>query len=100
MNNHKVLFIQCNNSGENKTLEAECKKEGLRIKFKYTARNTPQHNRQVKRSFATLQRKIGAMLQAAGMKQSKKERYWIKAALTATKVDNLLIRKGEREGLY
>ena len=34
------------------------------------------------------------------MKQSKKERYWIEAASPATKVHNLLIRKGETEGLY
>ena len=44
MNNRKVQFIQCNNSGENKTLEAKRKKEGLGIKFKYTTSNTPQHN--------------------------------------------------------
>ena len=77
MNNRKVQFIRCDNAEENKTLETECKKEGLGIKLEYTTRNTPQHNRQAERSFATLYGKIQAMLQAAGMKQSKKERYWI-----------------------
>ena len=100
MNNRKVRFIQCDNAGENKTLEAKCKKEGLGIKFEYTARNTPQHNGKIERSFATLYRKIQAMLQVAGMKQYEKERYWIEAASTATKVNNLLIMKGEMEGPY
>ena len=74
MNNQKGRFIRCDNARENKTLKAKCKKERPGIKFKYTARNTPQHNRHVERSVATLKVKIQTMLQAAGMKQSEKER--------------------------
>ena len=73
--NRKVAYIRCDNAGENKTLEEECKKEGLGITFEYTARNTPQQNGQVERSFATLYGKIRSMLRAAGMTQTEKERY-------------------------
>ena len=61
--------------GENKLLEHKCEKEGLRIKFKYTARNMPQQNGQVERSFATLYGKMRAMMNAAGMTQTQKEKY-------------------------
>ena len=100
LRNRKVRYIRCDNAGENKTLEYECRKEGLGITFEYTARNTPQQNGQVERSFATLYGKVRAMLSATGMTQAEKERYWIEAAATATKVDNLLIRKGETKGPY
>ena len=70
------------------------------IKFEYTARNTPQQNGQVERSFATLYGKIRSMLRDANMSKKDKEIYWIEAASTATKVDNLLIRKGEKGSPY
>ena len=95
-----VSFIRCDNAGENKLLEKQCRKEGLGITFEYTARNTPQQNGQVERSFATLYSKIRAMLRAANMTKKEKEKLWTEAASTATKVDNLLIRKGEKRGPY
>ena len=50
--------------GENHSLEKEYRRQGLGIKFKFTAKNTPQHNSQVERSFATLFGKIQAMMRA------------------------------------
>jgi len=98
MKNQCVKYIRCDNTGENYLLETECKKQGLPVKFEFTSRNTPQQNGQVERSFATLYSKICAMMNAARMNQQEKEKYWIEAAATATKVDNLLIRKGEKAG--
>ena len=53
-NNVKVKIIWCNNARENISLQKECKQDGLGIMFQFTAPYTPQHNRSVKRSFATL----------------------------------------------
>ena len=50
----EVKTIQCNNSGENNTLQRSCKQEGLGIVFEYTAPNTPQQNGRVERRFPTL----------------------------------------------
>ena len=51
-----VQSIRCDNAGENKILEENCKKTtGLaHIKFKYTPRDTPQFNGVVERAFVTL----------------------------------------------
>ena len=81
-------------------LEDECKEQGLGVIFEYTARNTPQQNGQVERSFATLYSRVCLMLKAAKMKEKEKERYWIEAAATAMKVNNLLIRKSETNSPY
>ena len=96
----KVRYIRCDNAGENKTLEREIKKKRKSIAFEYTSRNTPQQNGQVERSFATLYGKIRAMLRDARMTKGQKDRYWTEAASTATKIDNLLIRKGETHCPY
>jgi len=76
------------------------KRLGIGIKLEYTARNTPQQNGQVERLFATLYGKIQSMLRDANMSEKDKEIYWIEAASTATKIDNLLIRKGKKKSPY
>jgi hypothetical protein len=38
----KVKILQCNNSGENKSLEDECKIKGLDIDFEYAGPRTQQ----------------------------------------------------------
>ena len=52
--NIAVMHICCDNSGENYALEKSCKREGLGIKFEFTAPNTPQQNGRAERKFATL----------------------------------------------
>ena len=58
----QVKFIRCDNAGENKILEATCKKEGLGIIFEFTAPGTPQQNGMVERAFATLYGSMRAMM--------------------------------------
>ena len=96
----RVEFIRCDNAGENKSFEAECKKEGLNITFEYTARNTPQQNGQVERAFATLYGRMRAMMKQAGFSDNEKQKFWTECASTATKTDNVLIRKGQQESPY
>jgi transposase InsO family protein len=62
-----VKFIRCDNAGENKALEKACLKEGLGIQFEYTAPGTPQQNGKVERKFATLNARVRAMLNHAGL---------------------------------
>lgn len=48
-----VKVIHCNNSRENVTLAATCKRKELGIDFEFTAPGTSQHNSLVERAFAT-----------------------------------------------
>ena len=100
MNNCKVEFIRCDNTGENKSLEKACIEKGLNIIFEYTSRNTPQQNGQVERAFATLYRKMRAMMKSANFTESEKERFWHECASMATKTDNVLMRKGQIKSPY
>ncbi len=96
----KVKHIRCDNAGGNKLLQQARKEKGDFIKFEYTVRNTPQQNGQVERSFATLYGRMRLMMRAGNMTEKEKQTFWIEAASTAKKVDNLLIRKGETKGQY
>jgi hypothetical protein len=49
-----VIYIRCDDSGENRALEKACIKAGLRIQFEFTAPGMPQRNWRVERKFATL----------------------------------------------
>lgn len=95
LKDRKVEYVRCDNAGENKAFEKECLKQGLNITFEYTSRNTPQQNGQVERAFATLYGKMRAMLKSAEFSETEKERFWHECASTATKTDNVLIRKGQ-----
>ena len=68
-------YIRCDNAGENTKADKLCQSLGLGITFEYTARNTPQQNGQVERSFATLYGKMRAMMRSAKMTEAEKERY-------------------------
>ena len=53
--NKKVKYIHCDNAGENLSLQQLLESEGMNIKFKFTARETPpQQNGKVECAFATL----------------------------------------------
>ena len=59
----KVKTIRCDNSGENRKLQALMNlEETLKIKFEFTAPYTPQQNCKIERKFQTLYGKIRAML--------------------------------------
>ena len=64
-----IKFIRCDNAGENKELEKECKKAGMNIEFEYTAPNTPQQNGVAESGFRTLWNMVRAANNTAGFDQ-------------------------------
>jgi hypothetical protein len=97
---YNVKYIRCDNAGENISLKESIDKEGLSIKFEFTARMTPQQNGKVERAFATLYGRMRAMMNGAGWSDSMKQGYWIEAAATATKMENILNEKGSPSPYY
>jgi transposase InsO family protein len=89
-----VRYIRCDNAGENKKFKELCEKEGLGIKFEFTAPGTPQQNAKVERMFATLYGRTRAMLIAPGLTQQQKDELWAECAMTATKLQSVTVRKG------
>ena len=87
----QVKFIRCDNAGENKILEATCKKESLGIIFEFTAPGTPQQNGMVERAFATLYGSMRAMMKTAGLTQVQKNELWAECANTATDLNNIVL---------
>jgi hypothetical protein len=66
----QIMYVRCENSGENKVLEIDCKREGLGIVFKFTAPNTPQHSEVVERAFEVLYWSIKTMVKTASLEDS------------------------------
>ena len=58
----KVKHIRCDNAGKNIKTEERFVKDKRGITFEYTARNTPQQNGKVERTFAMLFGRVRAML--------------------------------------
>jgi hypothetical protein len=94
--NKQVKFIRCDNAGENISLQQALDKEGMNIKFEFTARETPQQNGKVERAFATLYGRMRAMMAAAKWDDEMKHKLWMEAAATATKLDTIMNDKGEK----
>ncbi|KAG7357827.1 reverse transcriptase RNA-dependent DNA polymerase [Nitzschia inconspicua] len=88
-----VKSIRCDNAGENKAFEQQCKLEGLLVNFEYTAPGTPQQNGVAERKFATLFGKVRAMNTAAGLQGDIRSKLWAEAANCATDLDCLLIKE-------
>jgi hypothetical protein len=85
-----VQYIRCDNSGENNKFRDMCIEEKFKIKFEFTAPNTPQQNGIVERAFATLYGRIRAMLNGSGFSDHIKRGLWTECASTATFLDNIL----------
>ena len=86
-----VKIIRCDNAGENNSLQATCKAEGLGITFEYTAPGTPQQNGRVERKFQTLYGRVRAMIHGSGLEKSVGDSLWPEAANTATDLDAYLV---------
>jgi len=87
-----VKKIRCNNSSKNISFQAEAKKEGLGLHFKFVAHQTPQQNGRIECKFSTLFRRVWPMLNLAGLMGKHKELcqgQWAKCANMATKMENL-----------
>ena len=65
-----VKYIHCDNSGENKALQQQLKKDGLKIQFKFTAPDMPQQNGIVEHAFPTLMGCTRAMMNYAGFNKN------------------------------
>ena len=88
----KPTYIRLDNAGENKLLEQRCRSKDWKhdIKFEYTARNTPQQNSLVEVSFGTTGARARAMMIAANVPDTEKHLMMPEAALTASKLANLI----------
>ena len=61
-----VKNIRLDNRGENRSLQKECEKQNLRIRFEFTAPGTPQQNSVVERKIPTLMGRSRAMVIKTG----------------------------------
>ena len=93
--------IRCDNAGENKSLQEaiDLDNELHNIVFEYTAPYTPQQAGVVERKFATLWNKVCSMLNGAGLPSYIRDGLWAECANHATKLNNILIRPGEKDNL-
>ena len=88
-----IEYIRLDNCGENKGLQDECKNQNLGIIFEFTAPGTPQQNSVVERKIHTLMGRSRAMMLTAGFSQQDKRNFWCEVISTATKLDNIMVRK-------
>ena len=89
----QVKKLRCDNAGENQTLEAQCKDQGLGVIFEYTDPGTPQQNGRVERKFQTLYDNVRAMLNGGEFTKSWRNMLWAEFANTATALENNLVAK-------
>ena len=95
-----VKNIRLDNSGENRSLQKECEKQNLGIIFEFTAPGTPQQNAVVERKIPTLMGRSRAMMIDAGFSQQDKRKFWREVISTATKLDNIMVRKERTKPPY
>ena len=88
-----IKYIRLDNSGENRSLQKECDKQNLGIIFEFTAPGPPQQNSVVERKVPTLMGRSTAMMLTAGISQQDKKTFWFEVISTATKLDNIMVRK-------
>ena len=95
-----VKYIRLDNSGENRSLQKECEKHNLGIIFEFTAPGTPQQNSVVERKIPTLMGRSRAMMIEAVFSQQDKRKFWCEVISTATKLDNIMVRKERTKPPY
>ena len=97
-----IQSIGCDNAGENKILEDNCKKTTrlAHIKFQYTPRDTPQFNGVMEQAFATLYGRVQAMNNTANLTQNLRDGLWTECASTATSLDNILTNDQAQKSPY
>ena len=92
---HRIVVknISLDNSGENRSHQKECDRKNLGIIFEFTAPGTPQQNSVAERKIPTLMGRSRAMMIQAGVSQQDKRKFWCEVTSTATKLDNIMVRK-------
>ena len=88
-----IKYVRLDNSGENRSLQNDCAKQNLGIIFEFTAPGNPQQNSVVERKIPTLMGRSRAMMITAGFSQQDKRQFWCEVISTATKLDNIMVRK-------
>ena len=68
--------------------------------FEFTAPVTPQQNSVVERTIPTLMGRSRAMMIEAGFSQQDKGKFWCEVISTATKLDNINVRKERTKPPY
>ena len=95
-----IKYIRLDNSGENQGLKDECDRQNLGIIFEFTAPGTPQQNSVAERKIPTLMGRSRAMMLTAGFSQQDKRKFWCEVISTATKLDNIMVRKDRTKPPY
>jgi hypothetical protein len=90
-----VRFIRCNDSGENKAFQKQCKSTAFNIIFEFSGPRTPQCNGKVERKFQTLYGRIRATLNCAGLKDRMRHGVWAECANTVTFLSNITALKSK-----
>jgi hypothetical protein len=89
-----VRIIRCDNAGENRKLQEVIRADpDLKIKFEFTAPNTPQQNGKIERKFQTLYGKVRAMLNWARLTAHLRTRLWAQCAAVVTKLENIIVKE-------
>jgi hypothetical protein len=87
--NYTVLFLRCDNAGENTTaLSNVCATFG--VTMEYTAPNTPQQNGVVERKFVTIRDRSCAAMITAKFSDYHQGLLWAEAVFTMTRITNLV----------
>ena len=95
-----VKYIRLDNSGENRSLQKECEKQNVGIIFEFTAPGTPQQNSVVEMKIPTFMGRSRAMMIESGSSQQDKRKFWCEVISTATKLDNIMVRKDRTNPPY
>ena len=95
-----IKYVRLDNRGENRVLQKECSKQNLGIIFEFTAPGTPQENSMVERKIHTLKGRSRAMMITAGFSQQDKRKFWCEVISTATKLDNIMVRRDRTKPPY
>jgi Reverse transcriptase (RNA-dependent DNA polymerase) len=83
-----IKFICCDDSGENKAFQKECKSKALNIISEFLGPKTPPHNSKVERKFQTFYGRITATLKCTGLKDRLRNCALAEYARTVTFLSN------------
>ena len=92
-NGRTVKYIRLDNAGENKLLKQRTQHKDwkLNITYEFTAAQTPQQNSVVEVGFATLTKKVRAIMSQANVTPARKWEHSGDCFSYVTKLDNLLV---------
>ena len=95
-----IKYIRLDNSGGSRSLQKQCDKLNLSIIFEFSPPGTPQQNSVVERKIPTLMGRSRAMMITAGFSQLDKRKFWWEVISTATKLENIMVRKDRTKPPY